>query len=221
MSSEAIINLIAKHTSKEEGSTPVLITETIVPSHIQLWLCATRDCTVFKCWRLSSLTIALTCSLIMLIIDRNTILVVTSKLVGEERTQRLTFHNLLCITIGRHASHHRITLSKGCCTILLISQLLYLILIMRKVQSCCPCKILIPYRNCIDRELNTTIADFTHIGYDSTIRINERRYWIIPDQILGILVVILDRTIDTTIEEGIIQTNVQHTGFLPLQIRIS
>ena len=43
----------------------------------------------------------------------------------------------------------------------------------------------------------------------------------IPDQILGILVVILDRTIDTTIEEGIIQTNVQHTGFLPLQIRIS
>ncbi len=92
---------------------------------------------------------------------------------------------------------------------------------MRKVQSCCPCKILIPYRNCIDRELNTTIADFTHIGYDSTIRINERRYWIIPDQILGILVVILDRSIDTTIEEGIIQTNVQHTGFLPLQIRIS
>ena len=221
MSTQTIVSLLTEHTCQEERRTPILVTKSIIPTQIQLWLCTTCDGTILVLWICCGSTCTLTSFCIMLIVSGLTICIITSKLIGIESTQRLPFHNLLCPTISRNTCYTRITLCNCSRFILLISQAVHLVLVMRKIEGCLPCKVFILYRNGIDRKFYSIIGNLTHICRYRSVWINEGRNWIVPNQIIRHLIIKFDGTIQATIEKCKIKTNIEHTGLLPLQVLIS
>ena len=91
---------------------------------------------------------------------------------------------------------------------------------MRQVQCGIPSEIFGLNRHCINGQLNTRISDITHIGIHLTVWINIGRYRIVPYQVGCLLVIELNRTTQSTIQESEIQTHIEHTSAFPLQIRI-
>ena len=180
MSLHSVINILAKHSCKEEGCAPIPIAECIIPTQIQLWLSTPSDSAVFKRRRSRSFASPLSRFCIMNIISRNSLFIITSKLVCIESTQRLSFHNHLSPTFRRDTCYTRVTLSKWICTVLLIRQAINLVRVMRQIKCSLPCEIPILHRDCIDREFDTIVGYLTYIGSNVINRVNERRYRIIP-----------------------------------------
>ena len=74
--------------------------------------------------------------------------------------------------------------------------------------------------NGVDRELYTFVFHLTNITGNQVGKVGTRwsRYSI--QQILGLLDIELNRTIDTTIQECIVNSHIVGSGLLPAQIRI-
>ena len=148
---------------------------------------------------------------------RVAVLVVTSPLVGPERAERLAFHDALGVAVGGDTTNHWVALVNVVDAIGRVGQFLHRVLVVREVQRGLPLEVLGLHGDGVDGELNTLVLDVAHVGADPVQRIDVGRYGVAPDQVGGLLVVILDATVDAAAEESEVKTDVEHTRTLPLQ----
>ena len=92
---------------------------------------------------------------------------------------------------------------------------------MREVKSCHPVEILCADSINVNGELNTSIGNLTYVSSDVIDRIDNCRNRIVPNQVLGLLVVELNATVDTVLPETIVDTYVEHACGLPSKVVVS
>ena len=115
----------------------------------------------------------------------------------------------------------RLALSEGRRAILFVRQLVDGVLVVSKVDGGHPVEVLRADGVDVHRELDTAVGDLTHIGVDLAEGIDDGRDGVGPDEVLRLLVVKLDATIDAVMPECIVETKVEHGCRLPLQVGVS
>ena len=103
---------------------------------------------------------------------------------------------------------------------LVVLHLVDSILVVRQVDGGVPGEVLGLHRNSIQCKLDTLVGHLTHIGIHPTIHILRGGNRIAPDQVLGLFVIVLDSTIETSSQESKIKTDIQHGCCFPLEVRV-
>ena len=91
---------------------------------------------------------------------------------------------------------------------------------MSQIKRCHPVEVPRADSVDVDGELHTAVCDFADVGLDIVEGIDNGRDRIAPDEVLGLLVVELDATVDAVVPESIVETDVEHGGRLPLQVGV-
>ena len=91
---------------------------------------------------------------------------------------------------------------------------------MREVQRRVPFKVLGFHGNGIERELHALVGDFSDVGLNGAKRVDERRNRVGPNQVFGLLVIELQRTVEPSAKDSVVDTEVKHARCLPLQVFI-
>src|SRR5690606_20157946 len=66
----------------------------------------------------------------------------------------------------------------------------------------------------------TLVADFSRVRDEERSQVFGGGHLVFPDQVAGLLVIILHRTAQTSFQQGEVQSYVEHGGAFPFQIRI-
>ena len=91
---------------------------------------------------------------------------------------------------------------------------------MRQVDGGHPVEVLCADRVDVNRQLDTLVGNLTHVGRDGAEGIDIGRNGVVPDEVLGLLMIELDGTVDAVLEESEVDTDVEHTRALPLQVGV-
>ena len=193
MGTEAIVNIVAEDAREEHRSVPVLIIESIIPTDSQLGLSTAGDGAVLESRITGGAAIAVAV-LIAGVIYRNTFAINTCPLVGVECAERFPLNDALSPTVGRYACNHWIALLEHRGLVIIVRELVNRVAVVRKVESGIPSEVLGLHRNGINRDLETLVGDFTYVGVNVVLRGNVWRNGIVPDQVGGVLDVVLDAT---------------------------
>ena len=103
---------------------------------------------------------------------------------------------------------------------LVILHLVDSVLVVRQIDGGVPCEVLGLYRNSIQCKLDTLIGHLTYISIHPSVYILCGRNRIAPDQVLGLLMINLDSTIDTSSQESKVKTDVQHRCCFPFEVGV-
>ena len=219
MSTSTIVYIVTEDTGNEEIQAQVLVGEGVVPTSVELRLCASSDSTVLQSRVVGGLTS--TVAVLVEYIVLRTSVHGTCILIGVECTESLALHDALGPAVSRDTCHHRVTSCEIGGMELFVLHLVDSILVVSQVDAGHPVEILRADGIDVQSQLDTLVGHLTDIGIHLTINILCRRNRIFPNQVFSLLVVNLDSTVDAILQESEVKTDVQHACGLPLQVGIS
>ena len=146
--------------------------------------------------------------------------VVAGVLVCPEGAEGLALHDSLCVGIRRDTADVGVTLVYVVHAVGGVRQLVDGVLVVRQVEGGLPLEVLGLHGHGVDGELDTAVGDVAHVGADPVQGIDAGRDGVAPDEVAGLLVVVLDATVDASAEECEVEADVEHSRALPLQVGV-
>ena len=233
-----IENLVAHDTLEEGCQAPVAVVQRVVPSVDELRLCVAhlRLVAVLRVGSyplavgilvsvgLNDHVAALVGSLVRLdVVDEEdgvAVAVVASVLESPERAERFTLHDALRVAPRRETADVGVALVDIVDAEGSVRQLVHLVVVVRQVDGCLPLEVVGLHGDGVQRELYALVGDVAHVGANPVDGIDIGRNGIVPDQVAGLLVVVFEATVETSAEEGEVETDVEHCRAFPLQVGI-